>query len=87
MDYDHRIEFVKKAAKQFKDLSIQEQQRLKPKIDALAIEPRPNGIVKLVGEKDLYRIIVGNYRIIYTIVDDLLLVLVVKIAHRRDVYR
>ena len=40
----YRIEFVKKAAKQFKDLSIQEQQRLKPKIDALAIEPRPNGI-------------------------------------------
>ncbi len=76
---NYKIEFVKQAAKQFKDLSIQEQQRLKPKIDALIIEPRPNGVVKLTGEKDLYRII-------YTIQDDLLLVLVVKIAHRRDVY-
>jgi mRNA interferase RelE/StbE len=48
-----KIEFVKLAAKQFKNLSIEEQQRLKPKIDALAIQPRPNGVVKLVGEKDL----------------------------------
>jgi len=83
----YKIELVKLAAKQFKELSLQEQQRLKPKIESLTIEPRPNGVVKLVGEKDLYRIKVGDYRIIYTIQDDLLLVLVVKIAHRRDVYR
>ena len=83
----YRIEFAKPAAKQFKAIPLQEQQRLKPKIDALANEPRPSGMVKLAGEDDLYRIRVGNYRIIYAIEDDQLLVLVVKVGHRRDVYR
>ena len=83
----YRIEFAKPASKQFKAIPPQEQQRLKPKIDALANEPRPSGMVKLAGEDGLYRIRVGNYRIIYTIEDDRLLVLVVKVGHRRDVYR
>ncbi len=84
---NYRIEFVKQAAKQFKALPNQEQQRLKPKIDSLAKEPRPTGVVKLSGEDDLYRIRVGNYRVIYSIQDNQLLILVVKIGHRRDIYR
>ncbi len=83
----YQIEFVKQAAKQFKALLTQEQERLQPKIDALATEPRPNGVVKLAGEDDLYRIRVGDYRIIYCIQDEQLLILVVKIGHRKDVYR
>jgi mRNA interferase RelE/StbE len=83
----YRIEFVKQAAKQFKALPTQEQQRLQYKIDALAIEPRPSGVVKLAGEEDLYRIRVGDYRIIYRIQDNQFLILVVKIGHRREVYR
>jgi mRNA interferase RelE/StbE len=83
----YQIEFTKQAAKQFKVLPDLEQQRISTKIDALAIEPRAVGAVKLVGAEDLYRIRVGDYRIIYNIQDDLLLVLVVKIGHRRDVYR
>ncbi|MBD1876460.1 type II toxin-antitoxin system RelE/ParE family toxin [Nodosilinea sp. FACHB-131] len=83
----YRIEFAKPAVKQFKALSPQDQQRLKPKIDALAQEPRPAGMVKLSGEDDLYRIRVGDYRIIYTIQDTQLLVLVLKVRHRREVYR
>lgn len=82
----YQIEFTKQAAKQFKALPDLEQQRISPKIDALAIEPRTVGAVKLVGSDDLYRIRVGDYRIIYNIQDDLLLILVVKIGHRRDVY-
>lgn len=84
---NYRIEFVKQAAKQFKALPNQEQQRLKPKIDALVKDPRPSGVVKLSGKDDLYRIRVGNYRIIYNIQDNQLLILVVKIGHRRDIYR
>jgi mRNA interferase RelE/StbE len=84
---NYRIEFVKQAVKQFKALPNQEQQRLKPKIDALAKEPRPTGVVKLSGQDELYRIRVGNYRVIYNIEDNQLLILVVKIGHRRDVYR
>jgi mRNA interferase RelE/StbE len=83
----YRIEFVKQAAKQFKALPTQEQQRLQYKIDALEIEPRPSGVVKLAGEEDLYRIRVGDYRIIYRIQDNQFLILVVKIGHRREVYR
>ncbi len=83
----YQIEFVKQAAKQLRALPAQEQERLQPKIDALATEPRPIGVIKLAGEENLYRIRVGDYRIIYSIQDDQLLVLVVKIGHRRDVYR
>jgi mRNA interferase RelE/StbE len=83
----YQIEFEKQAAKQFRALSDLVQQRILPKIDALASDPRGIGSVKLAGTEDLYRIRVGDYRIIYSIQDDLLLILVVKIGHRRDVYR
>ncbi len=83
----YRIEFVKNAIKQFKALPANEQHRLKPKIDALAIEPCPAGVVKLSGEENLYRIRVGNYRVVYTIEDKQLLVLVLKLGHRREIYR
>ncbi|MFM7602763.1 MAG: type II toxin-antitoxin system RelE family toxin [Pseudanabaena sp.] len=52
----YRIEFVKQSAKQLKSISTEEKQRIKIKIDALAEVPRPNGVVKLVGEDSLYRI-------------------------------
>lgn len=83
----YRIEFTKQAAKLFRKLSTKNKQRLKPKIDALAQNPRPDGVVKLSGEDDLYRIRIGDYRVIYSIQDNLLLVLVLKIGHRRDIYR
>jgi mRNA interferase RelE/StbE len=83
----YRIEFVKQSAKQLKYLPTEEQQKIKIKIDALADIPRPDGVVKLTGEDNLYRIRIGNYRIIYSIQDNQLLVLVVKIGHRRDVYQ
>jgi mRNA interferase RelE/StbE len=53
----------------------------------LEITPRPEGVKKLEGEKDLYRLRVGDYRIIYTIRDRELIVLVLKVGHRREVCR
>ncbi|WP_442949744.1 type II toxin-antitoxin system RelE family toxin [Nostoc sp.] len=53
----------------------------------LAVEPRPDGVKKLESELSLYRIKVGDYRVIYQIQDDALLVSVVKAKHRREVYR
>ena len=53
----------------------------------LAANPRPPGVEKLAGPDDFYRIRVGDYRIIYQIQDDVLMILVVKIGHRREVYR
>ncbi len=56
------------------------------RIQALAIDPRPTGSEKLSGH-DLYRIRQGNYRVLYSIQDTDLVVLVIKVGHRRDVYR
>ena len=83
----HSLEFAARAYRQFAKLDRQAQQRLAPAIDALADDPRPPGCVKLAGADDLYRIRVGAYRVVYAIEDDRLVVLVVKVGHRRDVYR
>jgi mRNA interferase RelE/StbE len=55
-------------------------------IDSLAEDPRPRGAQKLAGRDD-YRIRVGDYRIVYTVVDAEQLVIVARIAHRREAYR
>jgi mRNA interferase RelE/StbE len=63
------------------------RQEVSDAITALATEPRPDGVRKLSGSKNSYRIRVGDYRVLYRVTDKALLVLVVKVAHRRDVYR
>lgn len=71
----------------FKKLSQELQYRIQPKIDELSIEPRPNGVKKLQGEENTYRIRVGDYRVIYDILDDVLLVNVIDVGHRSKVYK
>lgn len=83
----YRIEFAPRADRQFKALERSLQVRLGRRIDGLAENPRPQGIKKLAGEEDLYRLRVGDYRIIYQIQEKRLLVLVVGVGHRADVYR
>ena len=62
------------------------QIRLGRRIDSLAENPRPQGIKKLSSEEDMYRLRVGDYRIIYQIREKSLLVLIVRIGHRSDIY-
>ena len=83
----YRVEFARPAARQFEDLPEEVQLRLRPRIDSLAGNPRPQGVQKLASEEELYRLRVGDYRIIYQIQDKVLLVLVVKVGHRKEVYR
>ena len=83
----YRVSFAPAALRQFRKLPAAVQTRLSPHIDALANDPRPNGVVKLSGAADIYRIRVGDYRIIYEIRDAVLVVLVLKIGDRRDVYK
>ena len=64
-----------------------DRQRIVAGILALAEEPRPVGCEKLAGQDDRYRIRVGRFRIVYSIVDAELVVLVVRVADRKDVYR
>ncbi|WP_336622327.1 type II toxin-antitoxin system RelE/ParE family toxin [Chlorogloeopsis sp. ULAP01] len=63
------------------------QERIQRKIDKLANDPRPSGVGKLKNGENRYRVRVGNYRILYNICDDILLITVVRIGHRREVYR
>ncbi len=83
----YSIEFAPSAEKDFFKLEKSVQRQLKPKIDELEKNPRPYGVEKLAGEENLYRIRSGNYRIVYQIQDRKLLVLLVKIGHRKEVYR
>jgi mRNA interferase RelE/StbE len=83
----YRIEFAPRAERQFSALERSLQVRLRRRIDSLAENPRPQGIKKLAGEEDLYRLRVGDYRIIYQIKEKRLIVLVVGVGHRGEVYR
>jgi mRNA interferase RelE/StbE len=83
----YRVEIDTKAAREIRALPRQNQQRLTSKIQSLADNPRPPGCVKLSGGSNLWRIRVGVYRIVYQIQDDRLLITVVRVGHRRDVYR
>ncbi|WP_066375185.1 MULTISPECIES: type II toxin-antitoxin system RelE/ParE family toxin [unclassified Anabaena] len=83
----YQIEFTKGATKQLKKLPSDIKERIDSKIEELAIEPRPSGVKKLSDEDSLYRIRVGNYRVIYQIFDTILLISVIKVKHCREVYR
>lgn len=83
----YRVEIARRALKALVALPRGEQQRVRAAIDLLADNPRPPGCTKLVGEDDTYRVRVGVYRIVYEVLDDRLLVHVVRVGHRRDVYR
>jgi mRNA interferase RelE/StbE len=75
------------AERQLKALDKPLQQRITKRLTKLGDNPRPPGVDKLAGEDNLYRVREGEYRIIYTIRDKELIVLVVKIGHRKEVYR
>jgi mRNA interferase RelE/StbE len=75
------------AARQLEGLPRDIQERIFAKLTALGANPRLPGIEKLRGSEDLFRVRVGDYRIVYQIQEDRHVVLVVKIGHRRDVYR
>ena len=83
----YEIQILPKATRQLKSLSIEVRQEVSRTIQSLANEPRPIGVKKLSGEKDIYRVRVGNYRVLYQIIDKVLVVVVVSVGHRREVYR
>lgn len=84
----YRIELTKQAERQLAKLPRTAQIAIRDKIDTLEENPRPDGTKKLTGSLRTYRAKVRQiYRIIYEIQDDRLVVLVVKVGHRKDVYR
>jgi mRNA interferase RelE/StbE len=83
----YRVEVARRAVKALAGLPRREQQRVRAAIDLLADNPRPPGCTKLTGEDDAYRARVGVYRILYEVLDGRLLVHVVRVGHRREVYK
>lgn len=81
----YRIELRPSAVRALRKLDPQVRRRIQGAIALLAHDPRPPGARALQGRPGL-RIRVGDYRIIYTVEDDVLLVVVVRLGHRRDVY-
>ncbi len=75
------------AERQLKAFAEATQKRIVTRLKALRYNPRPQGVKKLAGENNFYRIREGTYRIIYTIQDKELVVLAVKIGDRKEVYR
>ncbi|PSL37553.1 mRNA interferase RelE/StbE [Labedella gwakjiensis] len=81
----YRIELRPAAIRALKQIDHQDRGRIRGAIALLGEDPRPPGAKALQGRPG-FRVRVGNYRIVYTIQDDILLVVVVTLGHRRDVY-
>jgi len=82
----YKVTIKKSVAKDLRDIPKKDILRILSVIEGLAENPRPAGVKKLSGQ-ERYRIRQGNYRILYSIEDDVLIVCVVNVGHRRDVYQ
>ncbi len=83
----YRIEISRTAEKQLGKLPRLDQMRVVTAIRGLADDPLPKGSRKLTGYEDVFRIRVGRYRILYSISGKELVIIVLKIGHRKDIYR
>lgn len=83
----YRVEVAPAALRQLKKLDPTARRRVQAAVELLAREPRPSGARKLVGGDGEWRVRTGDYRIVYEIQDQVLLVLVVAVGHRREIYR
>jgi mRNA interferase RelE/StbE len=83
----YAVELKPAAVRSLKKLAKGLQKRIAARIDRLADNPRPPGVEKLSGEQDYYRVRVGDYRIVYEVKEHILLVLVLRIGHRREIYQ
>lgn len=83
---NYSVRLKRSAAKELEAVPLKDRRRIVARIEQLRLDPRPTGSEKLSGEEK-YRVRQGNYRILYEIVDRELIITVVRISHRRDVYR
>jgi mRNA interferase RelE/StbE len=83
----YRIEFKRSAAKVLKKLPKPDRRRIRDKIDSFSENLPDPATTKMKGDNPFHRVRVGDYRIIYEVQEDILLILVIKIGHRKEVYR
>jgi len=85
MKEDYKIEIKKSAAKEIRSLPDKYLKKVLDKISSLSKTTRPNDCKKLTDKND-YRIRVGVYRIVFTVEDEKLIIIVIKVAHRKNLY-
>ena len=84
---DYAVTFARSARRELEGLVSSLAMRMLSQIEGLAQEPRPYGVRKVHGQQNLWRIRVGDYRVVYSINDPDRIVDVVKVRHRREAYR
>jgi len=89
MTKKYKIQFNKQYLKDLVKIPLKAQNQIRKEIADLSFNPRPEGCKKLHGSEKtpLYRIRCGDYRIVYTIQDKALLILIIEVGHRREIYR
>ena len=83
----YQIEWKRSAAKELQTFPAVMIKRIVEAVTLLADNPFPYGVTKLVGSEQTYRIRVGNYRVVYSVYQAALIIEIVRVAHRREVYR
>lgn len=84
----YKIEYTKRALKDFVSIPVQIQKQIRNKLDILAQNPFAATQVKaLKGEEETYRLRVGDYRVVYYLENEKLIITVVKLGHRKDIYQ
>ena len=83
----YEVRLARRAQRTLANLERREQQRIRAALDLLADNPRPPNCVAMKGEDSVFRVRIGDFRIVYEVLDSVLLVHVVRIGHRREVYR
>jgi mRNA interferase RelE/StbE len=81
------VAFSPAAHRQLGKLDPPARRRIQAAVELLADDPRPPSAKKLIGESSQWRVRTGDYRVVYTIRDDILIVLVLAVGHRREIYR
>lgn len=83
----YRVEISPAVARQLRKLDLAARRRVQAAIELLADEPRPPGAKKLAGGEGEWRVRTGDYRVVYEVNDGVLLILVLAVGHRRDIYQ
>ena len=83
----YTVEIRPAARRDLRKLEKIDALRIANAVDSLVLNPRPSGSLKMKGKEGYYRLRVNEYRIIYDILDDKLIVLVVRVRHRKEAYR
>ena len=83
----YKIEWKQSAKKELKKLKKAVIPRIIKVVESLSINPHPTGSRKLQGSEHLYRVRLGDYRIVYSVENKILLIEIIRIGHRKDIYR